>query len=164
MGVGVIMKKEKQRDFVRRISQANKTELVAITFELIQENVNVAQEALSRDDIPGFRMELKMAQRFLGELIRSLDFKYPIAGDLFRLYQYVQNILVGSDVSGTDKGLDSVRSVTEKLGSAFSEIAAQDTSGSVMENAQQIYAGLTYGKGTLNESDMGAGTNRGFLA
>lgn len=34
---------------------------------------------------------------------------------------------------------------------SFEEIAKQDTSGPVMENSQQVYAGLTYGKGSLNE-------------
>ena len=145
------MNKDKQKDFVRRISQANKTELVAITFEIITENINAAEEALGKDDIPGFRAELKMAQKALGELISSLD-------------EYVQRLLVSSDISGKDRGLLSARKVMEGLGSSFSEIASQDTSESVMQNTQQIYAGLTYGKGTLNESDMAAGTNRGFLA
>ncbi len=158
------MNKDKQKDFVRRISQANKTELVAITFEIITENINAAEEALGKDDIPGFRAELKMAQKALGELISSLDFTYPISKELLQLYEYVQRILVSSDISGKDRGLESAKKVMEGLGNSFSEIASQDTSESVMQNTQQIYAGLTYGKGTLNESDMAAGTNRGFLA
>ena len=34
-------------------------------------------------------------------------------------------------------------------------------SGAVMGNAQEVYAGLTYGKGTLNESTISQ-SNRGF--
>ena len=158
------MNKDKQKDFVRRISQANKTELVAITFEIIVENINAAEETLNKEDILGFRTELKMAQKALGELISSLDFNYPISKELLQLYEYVQKILVSSDISGKDRGLESAKNVMKGLGASFSEIASQDTSESVMANTQQIYAGLTYGKGTLNESDIAAGSNRGFQA
>ena len=116
------------------------------------------------DNLETFRAEMKTAQRFLAELMRSLDFKYQLSVNLLRIYEYVKGILISSEISGEDRGLDSAMSVLSKLAEAFRTISAQDDSGAVMENAQQIYAGLTYGKGTLNESDMGAGTNRGFLA
>ena len=156
-----MMDKEKQKDFARRVSQANKTQLVAITYDIILEIIKCAKEA---DNVDGFRAELKSAQKFLGELMRSLDFKYPISVNLLRIYEYVKVILVSSEISGENRGLDSAESVLIKLGSAFHEISSQDNSGAVMENAQQIVAGLTYGKGTLNEADMTAGANRGFLA
>ena len=158
------MDRERQKDFVRRVSQANRTELVAITYEIILDNIDNAEKYLAEPAVPEYRQELKMAEKLLGELMRSLDYTYPIAAQLLQLYEYIQRILVASEISGCDKGLASVRNVLEKLKAAFLEISAQDDSGSVMENAQQIYAGLTYGKGTLNESDMSSGANRGFLA
>ena len=148
------MNKEKQKDFARRVSQANKTQLVAVTFDIIVEYMDEACKKLEVGDIAEYRTELKSA----------LDYTYPIAMELLRLYEYVQRVLVASDVSGTDKGLASARDVMAKLGASFTEISAQDESGAVMENTQQIVAGLTYGKGTLNEADMSAGSNRGFLA
>ena len=158
------MDKEKQKDFARRVTQANRTELVAVTCDIIIENIECASGMLKTGNAPEYRNELKSAQNFLGELIRSLDYNYPIASDLLKIYAYVQKILVASDVSGKDKGLEEVRGIMAKIGSAFTQIAPQDTSGSVMENTQQIVAGLTYGKGTLNEADVTAGSNRGFLA
>ena len=81
-----------------------------------------------------------------------------------RLYEYVQRKLIASDVSGEPKDLDSVENVLKGLRKAFHEIADQDTSEGVMENAQQIYAGLTYGKGVLNEADVNpAASKRGYL-
>ena len=82
-----MMDKEKQKDFARRVSQANKTQLVAITYDIILENIKCAKEA---DSVDGFRAELKSAQKFLGELMRSLDFKYPISVNLLRIYEYVK--------------------------------------------------------------------------
>ena len=47
----------------------------------------------------------------------------------------------------------------------FDGIKMQDTSGPVMQNVQQVYAGLTYGKGTLNETYLNVQDyNRGFQA
>ena len=158
------MDKEKQKDFARRVSQANRTQLVAITYDIMLENIKCAYNSLENGKTEEFRAELKSAQKFLGELMRSLDFKYPISVNLLRIYEYVKVILVSSEISGENRGLDSAESVLAKLGSAFHEISSRDNSGAVMENTQQIVAGLTYGKGTLNEADMTAGANRGFLA
>ena len=45
------------------------------------------------------------------------------------------------------------------------KISSEDTSAPIMENAQTIYAGLTYGKGSLNETYLNAQDyNRGFKA
>ena len=58
---------------------------------------------------------------------------------------------------------DAVREVMTKLKEAFEEVAKQDTSGPLMENTQQVYAGLTYGKGSLNEVLIsGDEYNRGY--
>ena len=158
------MDKEKQKDFARRVSQANRTQLVAITYDIMLENIKCAYECLKNGKTEEFRSELKSAQKFLAELMRSLDFKYPISVNLLRIYEYVKVIFVSSEISGENRGLNSAESVLSKLGSAFHEISAQDTSEALMQNTQQIVAGLTYGKGTLNEADMTAGSNRGFLA
>ena len=55
--------------------------------------------------------------------------------------------------------------VMERLLPSFREVAKQDTSEAVMKNVQQIYAGLTYGRGSLNETiGDDIGKNRGFEA
>ena len=53
----------------------------------------------------------------------------------------------------------------EQLLPSFREVAKQDTSEAVMKNVQQIYAGLTYGRGSLNETiGVDIGKKRGFEA
>lgn len=44
---------------------------------------------------------------------------------------------------------------------SFEQVAKEDHSGPVMEHSQQLYAGLTYGKGTLNEVSFGEGSTYG---
>lgn len=158
------MDKNRQKDFARRVSQANKTELVVITYDIIIEEIEDARAALAKESIDSARDALGSALRFLAEMMSVLDFRYGVAGQLMSLYEYVQRILVASRVSGTDRGLDSAQNVLAGLRGSFCAISSQDSSGAVMQNAQSIYAGLTYGRGSLNEMNMTDGTNRGFLA
>ena len=50
----------------------------------------------------------------------------------------------------------------QELKESYEKISMEDTSAPIMENAQTIYAGLTYGKDSLNVSLSDQGTNRGF--
>lgn len=157
------MDKEKQINYTRRVSQANKTELVVITYDIMLDSISGA-EAVQASDLTEYRKCLKTAQRFLGELMHALDYRYELSKNLLQLYMYVQRILIASEISGTDRGLEDAKRVIAGLRKAFDEIVVQDTSGSVMENTQTIFAGLTYGRSSLNETDMNIGGNRGFLA
>ena len=158
------MDKNRQKDFARRISQANKTELVVITYDIILEEIDNGRKAIANGNKEECRASLKSAQKFLGELMSVLDYKYAVSKRLLNLYEYVQRVLVASDIAGEDRELEGARNVIAGLRKAFAEIAPSDGSGSVMENSQNVYAGLTYGKGSLNEMNMSDGSNRGFLA
>lgn len=57
-----------------------------------------------------------------------------------------------------------VEAVITRLRDAYREVAAQDESTPVMENSQEIYAGLTYGRDSLTENMAYESTNRGFRA
>ena len=158
------MDKNKQKDFARRISQANRTEMVVITYDIITEEIDCALKAIADGNKDESQAALKSAQRFLGELMSVLDYKYEISVRLLSLYEYVQRILVSSDISGEDRGLSDAKNVIAGLRKSFAEIAKNDDSGAVMQNSQNVYAGLTYGRGSLNETDISDGSNRGFLA
>lgn len=158
------MDKEKQKDFARRISQANKTELVVITYDIILEEIETARNFRSAENLDEYRHAMKQAQRFLAELMSVLDFKYGLSLQLMSLYEYVQRILIKCDITAECSGLESAENVLKGLRSSFDKISSEDHSGSVMMNSQSVFAGLTYGKGSLNEYNPSEGSNRGFLA
>ncbi len=157
------MDKEKQKMYTARISQANRTELVVILFELMLDSISLAQESFRKDDLDSAVTELKRTQGFLCEMRGSLDFQYSISNQLNSLYRYVNEQLVQSIVCRKEVHLDSCKQVLNGLMKSFEEVAKQDASGPVMENSQQVYAGLTYGKGSLNEVAVdSAGKGRDF--
>ena len=60
--------------------------------------------------------------------------------------------------------MKEAKKVMDELGDAFEQLAEQDKSKPLMGNTQKVIAGITYGKGTLNESLMGNQASRGFWA
>ncbi len=157
------MTQEQTKDYTRRISQANRTELTVIVYDITLQHLNDCVAAYEKKDIEGFRHSIKLAQRFLGELMSTLDLKIPLAISLLRLYEFAQRIIVHCDVAGTTENLEVAVRILSRLKDSFSQISSLDKEGPVMENTETVYAGLTYGKGTLNETELNSG-NRGFLA
>ena len=61
--------------------------------------------------------------------------------------------------------LEDAMDILGTLRESFSSISALDYSGPLMQNTQQVYAGLTYGKGILNETCLDPSQrSRGFMA
>lgn len=160
------MKAESIKIYTRRITSANKSELIVIIYDIIEENLTLAEEALLEGNRETFKKELKQAVSFVKELLVNLDMNYEVSRNLASLYIYVSRCLNFALVSGKKEEIEAARKVVVKLGESFREVAKTDKSESVMENAQQIYAGMTYGKGlNLDETLINpAFENRGFRA
>ncbi len=169
------MKKELIQDFVLRTSQASRSELIVILYDIILEDIQAARcffsdegkhlPAEKRKETAKFRKELKHAQRAVNELMAALDFQYRLSFELRRLYVFANQELIRAERSNTLEPLLIVEQMISKLKAAFIEVAKQDTSGPMVQNAQHLTAGLTYGKSRLNEVFIeGNDPNRGFTA
>lgn len=159
------MDKELLRAYTARISQANKSGLVVIVYELFSYSMDMAGQAFNNGDRDRAVKHLRKAQECVCELKRSLDFHYGISYNLASLYRYVNGLLVTAITRREPSGFNEIKKVMESLHSAFVEVAKQDTSEAVMQNTQQVYAGLTYGKGKLDEVFMNVNErSRGFMA
>lgn len=158
------MTKELKQQFTLKITQANKTQLVVILYEMLLVYLDEAQEAHERESRSEFREAIRKTRGCLKELMASLHFEYEPAMNLLQLYLYANRELARADIRNSTKELEHVRMVMTKLHAAYEEISRQDTSGPVMENTQTVYAGLTYGKNTLTENLADQGSSRGFRA
>ena len=159
------MTQEQIQTYTYRVSQASPCELVVIMYDIILDDVKNARTAKNAGNIKQYQADLAHAVKFVNELMGALDFSQAISFRLMSLYIYVNKMLVKARVSGKWDSLNEVELVIEKLRAGFDGIKNQDTSGPVMQNVQQVYAGLTYGKGTLNETYLNAQDfNRGFNA
>ena len=145
------MTKEEIQIYTRRITNGNRTDLVVTTYDIILTYFHDARSAMESGEEKQFIWNLKKAADFVNELIHALDCQYQIGKDLLVLYRYVQDVIARCMMKKTEKGLDSAESVITKLKASFSEVAKQDNSGPVIQHGGQVYAGITYGRGTRNE-------------
>ena len=160
------MKAESVKIFTRRITSANKSEIIVIIYDIIEENLALAKKALAEGDRETYRNEIKQAISFVKELLVSLDMNYEVSKYLASLYIYVSRCLNFALVSGKKEEIEAAEKVIRKLGDSFGEVAKTDESAPVMENTQRVYAGITYGRGlNLDETLVApAMESRGFRA
>ena len=153
------MQDAQKKEFTLRISQANRTQLTVIIFEIALTYLESAKKAEGE----AYRIELTRARKCIDELKHSLDFTYEISGMLLHLYIQINKLLVRASVSGKQEYLLEAETALKKLTDAFAQVAKEDNGGPVLENVQTVYAGYTYGKTDLNVNLDGNSSGRGFL-
>ena len=156
------MTKELKQEYTLRISQANKTQLITILYEMVLLYIDEAEEALDANNKMEYKSAIRKIRGCMNELTASLNFDYELAHNLLQLYLYVNRELVKASSHNDKERLEHVRKVIDQLHQAYAQIESQDTSGSVMGNTQTVYAGLTYGRNTLTENIADPSANRGF--
>ncbi len=153
------------KGYTARITQASRTELVVIMYEIILTDIASAKTYYSRGDRSMFVRELKHAQRFLNELMATLDYHYELSFRLMSLYIFINKALITAISRKKTNSLEEAESILQILFEGFKGVSKEDLSGPVMQNTQQLYAGLTYGRGVLNETYINPNeSSRGFKA
>lgn len=158
------MRTDKKKEFTLRITQANRTELIVILYDMILAYIEDAEALEEKGMHTEFIKEIKNAENCVNELISSLDFQYNISFELLALYGYLNRVFQQMLIRRNPEQLESAVLVVKKLRASFQQIAEQDHSEPLMKNTQTVYAGLTYGRGSLNENFQDSGSSRGFLA
>ena len=156
------MTKELKQEYTLRITQANKTQLITILYEMVLIYIDEAEAALSEDDRAEYKSAIRKIRGCMNELTASLNLEYDLTQNLLQLYLYVNRELVQASVHYDKDNLEHVRLVIGELQKAYKKIEDQDVSGPVMGNTQTVYAGLTYGRNTLTENITDPASNRGF--
>lgn len=156
------MTKELKQEYTLRITQANKTQLITILYEMILLYIDEAKDALDIDSRADYKMAVRKIQGCVNELMDSLHLEYDLAQKLLQLYLYINRELAQASIHYNMEHLEHVRMVIGELQKAYKKIEGQDHTGPVMGNSQTVYVGLTYGKSTLTESIADPAANRGF--
>ncbi len=151
--------------YTARISQASRSQLVVIMYEIILSDIESAKKHYEAGQIDSYTRELKHAQRFLNELMATLDYRYELSYQLMSLYIFINKTIITAIYQKKSDNLTDAEAILKILMDGFKGIIKEDKSGPVMQNTQQLYAGLTYGKGVLNETYLNPNEqSRGFRA
>lgn len=157
------MKDSLRQDFQRRLSQCNKGEMIVIMYDIVFAYLDEAKIEHENGNYEGYKEAVKKGQKSIEALIKGLDFSYEISKELHRLYVTSKNLLAKAIYQNRTDGIEEAEKILKRLYSSFCEAAKSDTSGPLMRNTQKVYAGMTYGKSSLNENFIND-NNRGFLA
>ena len=135
------MKKDEIQTFSYRISQANKTQLIVIMYDMAIQYVSDAIEnnyetQAEKDE---YESDVVQVKRVVDSLVTSLDMQYEVSVQLYNIYLVMQRYLVKA-VAKKDKNTIML----------------------LMKNTHQVYAGFTYSNdGGSNEYSKGY-ENRGY--
>ena len=158
------MTEEKKQAYKLRITQANKTQLVTILYEMTNDYMSDAEKATVAGDLETADRENVHAQGCVDQLISGLDMQYEISRNLLQLYLYAKQELVRAIADRDPAHYANARIVTEGLHKTYLELEKMDDSQPEMANAQSVVAGMTYGQAGLNETVADPSSNRGFMA
>lgn len=156
------MTKEMKQIFTRRITQANRTQLVVILYDMLLTYLKDAATAQEIGCEQEFKKDMQCARNCISELRGSLDFNYDLARNLFAIYAFADRELAHDMRGISAEQLVQITGMFQKLRDAYHTISKEDQSQPLMENAQDVYAGFTYNRTDVNESLSQYGGARGY--
>lgn len=155
------MTKEEIQEYSLRITQGNKSDLVVATYDIILKYLEDARMEYQAGDKEQFAFHIRKANEFLTELMGALDLQYSVSRELMNIYRFVQKMLIQARFQKELSSLEGLEQILSSLREAFVEVAKQDNSQPLAGGKGQVYAGLTYGRESLNETYE---PNPGFMA
>lgn len=158
------MTQEKKQEYTRRITQANKTQMITIIYEMIISYLSDARDDLSLSRTAEAIRNLSYAQSCIDELIRSVNRRVELGRMLHQIYIFSKKELIAAGATKSIHRVWKVEQNFKTLHEAYKEIEKEDTSEPTMGNIQMVYTGLTYGKHSLNDSVTCGLPNRGYTA
>lgn len=156
------MTKEMKQIYTERITSANRSELIVVLYDIYAEYLSDALKSLNSGDLETFRSSVRKAEEVLVHLKSDLDFTYEISNELYAIYDYCHRLLSESLYKKDQKILFEAKKIMNNLKGAFEDIAKADTSKPIMQNAEKVVYGMTYGRSDVNSTLLKTGGSRGF--
>lgn len=143
---------------VSSIAQANDRQLICRTYELLIEELQDAVQSAGKER----KHLINKAKETLMVLTENLNLEVDLAKHLFHLYVYIQNIFINH--WDDTKKLEEVQRLVDTILLGYKQISEKEgIQQPMMQNTQAIYAGMTYGRGYLEEQTWDS-IDRGFKA
>ncbi len=157
------MEKLTTEDYVARIANATPLQLVIISYELIIKYIEDASDCIDNEKM--FEFNLNKSKDFLDDLKNSLDMSLEISRNLMSLYNYVGQQISYYRFSKKSEHAEEAKKVINELLDGWRTIENQEEDKTpLMENTQQLYAGLTYDRSGKLSEYVETDAKRGFKA
>ncbi len=158
------MTDEKKKEYTLRISQAGDAALTIILYEITNDYLEDALKYLEEGNREQFIESIHRAQNCIKTQQNSIQFQYEPGTVMFSLYIYLHGQLAKALAESDPAPIREVMETEQKLCDAYKQVEATMEEQPLMENAQKVYVGLTYGKNSMPENMEAGSDNRGFRA
>ena len=108
------MNTETKQTFTRRITQANRTQLVVIVYEMLLVYLEDAINSYHEDKKEEFKENLRMARECIGQMRTSLNFDYALSKNLFAIYCFADREIAKDIYAYKTENLDVVKTIFTK--------------------------------------------------
>lgn len=140
-----------------RVANANDAQLVAIVYEGLIDTIKSGIGHIDSGNKEKLNVSVNKVREILAELIATLQGDSEIANNLRTMYVYLNKIVTEAELKGDKGKLEEAIKVITPLYEAWQELGekeeAEVSSSQVATaiNRPTIVAGMTYGKGQLND-------------
>ena len=143
------MTKDKINEFTLRITQANRSEIIVIMYDIA---ICYIEDAIDSSDHGTLRANAVNAIKVIEDLMKALDYGKELAYVLNNYYMYIRKLLTASIYKDSRQELKRAQEYLLSVKKSFEKVAKEDTSEKIMTNTENIYTGLTYGRKALYDS------------
>lgn len=105
-----------------KILTASKPELTLMLYEGAIKFCNIAIMGIEQKNIQKAHVNIVKVQRIIAEFRATLDFKYPVAQDFDRVYEYLERRLVEANVKKDSEILEEVNTHLRSMRDNWKEV------------------------------------------
>ncbi len=95
-----------------KVLTATPAELTLMLYDGAVKFANKAVEALEKKDYENTNINIQRCRAIIVELVSTLDFKYPVAEDFKRMYDYIFGLLV---MANREKDMEALQRALEEI-------------------------------------------------
>ena len=142
-----------------RIANANESQLVAIMYEGFISTVKSSIGHIENKDKEELNSSTNKTREILAELLATLEGDSEIVDNLKSIYIYLNKLITEAEIKQDKAKLEEAIKVINPLYEAWQELGEKEVAGtdddsqiaSTPAKTPSIVAGMTYGKGQLND-------------
>ena len=115
-----------------KITTASPAELTLMLYEGAIKFCNIAIVAIENKDFAKANLNIQKAERIIGELQATLDFKYPVAKDFDNVYRYMMERLIQANLKKDTVILEEVLKHLRTMRDTWKEVMKLTKNGTVV--------------------------------
>lgn len=108
-----------------KILTASKPELTLMLYEGAIKFCNIAIMSIEKKDIQKAHTNIMKVQRIIAEFRATLDYKYPVAEDFDRVYEYLERRLIQANLKKDAEILEEVNTHLRSMRDTWKEVMKQ---------------------------------------